>query len=93
MLDLAPSIAFFVAIVTLLAVVTGLAIVYVGVPILALGLLVAQLGGLVQRSLALALLDLPGNSPGWTQPRRPGPVSALGALLRDSASDAPSPTS
>jgi len=82
-IDLAPAIAFFVAIVTLLAVGTSLAIIYVGVPILAMGLLVARLGGLVQRSLGLALLDLPTASPGWAGPRRSGPISALAAILRD----------
>ena len=75
--DLAPAIAFFVAIITLLAVGAGLAVIYVGVPILVLALLVARMGGLVQRSLALALLDLPSQPPGWRTPRRPGPVNAL----------------
>jgi len=84
-LDLAPAIAFFVTIVTLLSVGLGLAIIYIGLPILALGLLVARLGGLVQRSLALAMLDLPGVAPAWARPRRPGPISALGAVLRDPA--------
>ena len=64
-LDLAPAIAFFVLIVTLMSVGLGLVIIYVGVPIIALALLAARLGGLVQRSLALALLDLPSR-------RRPG---------------------
>jgi Putative sensor len=84
-IDLAPAIAFFVLIVTLLSVGVGLAIVYIGIPILALGLLVARLGGLVQRSMAFALLDLPSVAPGWAQPRRPGPISALAAVLRDPA--------
>ena len=61
--DLAPAIAFFVLIVTLLSVGIGLAIIYVGVLILALGLLAARFGGLVQRALALALLDLPTEAP------------------------------
>ncbi len=84
--DLAPSIAFFVLIVTLLSVGIGLAIIYVGVLILALGLLAARFGGLVQRALALALLDLPTSTPAWTEPHRPGPISALAAVLRDPAS-------
>jgi hypothetical protein len=83
--DLAPSIAFFVLIVTLLSVGIGLAIIYVGVLILALGLLAARFGGLVQRALALALLELPTVSPAWAPPRRPGPISALAAVLRDPA--------
>ncbi|HEY5848680.1 MAG TPA: sensor domain-containing protein [Microlunatus sp.] len=83
--DLVPVIAFFVLVVTLLALGIGLAVIYVGVLILVLALLVARFGGLVQRSLALALLDLPADAPGWTRPRRPGPIAAIGAVLRDPA--------
>lgn len=84
-IDLAPSIAFFVAIIALLAVGAGLAVIYVGIPILVLALLVARFGGLVQRTLALALLDLPSTAPAWTPPRRGGPVAATVAVLRDPA--------
>ena len=92
-IDLAPSIAFFVVIVTLLAVGAGLAIIYVGVPILAAALLVARFGGLVQRTLAFALLDLPSSSPEWTEPRRPGPISALGRCCEMRPAGEPSPIS
>jgi hypothetical protein len=85
LIDLVPSILFFVLPVTLLAVGLGLAVIYVGVPLLALGLLVARFGGLVQRTTALALLGLPSTPPGWRAPRRPGPISALTAVLRDAA--------
>lgn len=84
-LDLAPAIAFFVTVVTLLSVGIGLSVIYVGVPIVALALLVARFGGLIQRALAMALLDQPTPAPGWTAPRRTGPISALGAVLRDPA--------
>lgn len=83
--DLVPAIAFFVLVTTLLAVGLGLAIIYIGVLILVLALLVARFGGLVQRSLAEALLDLPTVGPAWTIPRRPGPIAAIGAVLRDPA--------
>lgn len=83
--DLVPAIAFFVLVTTLLAVGIGLAVIYVGVLILVLALLAARFGGLVQRSLADALLDLPTAAPAWTQPRRPGPIAAIGAVLRDPA--------
>jgi hypothetical protein len=83
--DLAPAIAFFVLIVTLLSVGIGLAVIYVGVLILAVALLAARFGGLVQRALALALLDLPTVSPAWAMSRRSGPISALAAILRDPA--------
>jgi hypothetical protein len=55
------------------------------VPILAVALLVARFGGLVQRTMALALLDLPTSAPGLRQPRRPGPIGALTAVLTDPA--------
>ena len=84
-IDLVPAIAFFVVSVTLIFVGLGLVIIYVGVPIIALALLAARLGGLVQRSLALALLDLPSTPPAWARPHRTGPISALGAVLRDPA--------
>jgi hypothetical protein len=85
LLDLVPSIAFFVVPVTLLAAGLGLVVIYIGVPILALALFVARFGGLVQRSMALALLDLPTTAPGFRHARRPGPVSALTAVLADPA--------
>lgn len=84
-IDLVPAITFFVAIVTLLAVGAGLAVIYVGIPILVLALLVARFGGVVQRALALALLDLPSTGPAWSTPRRPGPIAAMTAVLRDPA--------
>ncbi len=83
--DLAPAIAFFVLVITLLTVGAGLAVIYIGVLIVVLALLVARFGGLVQRSIALALLDLPTAAPQWTQPRRSGPIAAIGAVLRDPA--------
>lgn len=83
--DLVPAIVFFVLLVTLLSVGVGLVVIYVGVPILVLALLVARFGGLVQRSLAAALLELPTEGPPWTAPRRPGPIAAIGAVLRDPA--------
>ncbi|MFN8199920.1 MAG: sensor domain-containing protein [Nakamurella multipartita] len=85
LVDLVPAVAFFVAVLTLLAVGIGLSVIWVGVPVLVLALLVARFGALVQRSLARALLDLPAVAPGWIRPRRPGPVAAIGALLRDPA--------
>ena len=50
--DLAPTIAFFVVIVTLLSVGIGLTVIYVGIPILMLALIIARLGGIVQIGLA-----------------------------------------
>lgn len=84
-IDLVPAITFFVLIITLLAVGVGLAVIYIGVLVLVLALLTARFGGLVQRSLADALLGLPTASPDWTRPRRPGPIAAIGAVLRDPA--------
>lgn len=84
-IDFVLAIAFFVLVITLLAVGIGLAVIYVGVLVLVLALLIARFGGLVQRSAALALLDLPTEAPEWTRPRRGGPIAAIGAVLRDPA--------
>lgn len=83
--DLVPAITFFVLTITLLAVGAGLAVIYLGVLVLVLALLMARFGGLVQRSLADALLGVPTAAPDWTRPRRPGPIAAIGAVLRDPA--------
>ncbi len=72
-------------IVTLLSVGLGLAVIYVGVPIFALGLLVARFGGQVQRAMALAFLDLPTSSPAPIRPRKPGPIGAMVGVLTDRA--------
>ncbi len=85
LIDLFPSIVFFVLPVTFLAVGLGLSVIYLGVPMLALALLVARFGGMLQRALALALLDLPSTAPGWPPSRRSGPVGALVAVLRNPA--------
>ena len=85
LVDLAPAIAFFVLIVTLLSVGLGLAIIYVGVPIIALGLLVARFGGQVQRAMALAFLDLPTPPPGSIRPRKRGPIGAMVGVMADGA--------
>lgn len=81
--DLAPTIVFFVLTVTFLAVGVGLAIIYVGVPLLALGLLVARAGGHLQRTLAAVLLGLPVSGPGPIRRRKPGPVEVLTAIIAD----------
>lgn len=85
LVDLAPAIAFFVLIVTLLSVGLGLAIIYVGVPIIALGLLVARFGGQVQRAMALAFLDMPTPPPGSIRPRKRGPIGAMVGVMADGA--------
>lgn len=82
--DLAPAIAFFVLTVTLITVGAGLAIIYVGVPLLALGLLIARAGGHLQRVLAGVLLGLPVSGPAPIRPQRPGPLGGLTAVLTDS---------
>ncbi len=81
--DLAPTIVFFVLTMTLLSVGVGLAVIYVGVPLLGLGLLVARAGGHLQRMLAGVLLGLPVPPPDPIRRRRPGPVGALTSVLGD----------
>ncbi|SDO21906.1 Putative sensor [Nakamurella panacisegetis] len=81
--DLAPAITFFVLSVTMIALGVSLTVIYVGVPILALALLIARAGGHLQRVLAAALLDLPSVRPVPIRRRRPGPIGALTSILRD----------
>lgn len=81
--DLAPAIAFFVLIVTLLSVGVGLVVIYVGVPIVMLALLVARLGGLIQLGLARALLGMSVPAPGPFLRSRPGLVGVVRATLSD----------
>jgi hypothetical protein len=81
--DLAPAIAFFVTIVTLLSVGLGLSVIYVGIPILMLALMVARIGGLVQIGLARTLLHMPVPIPGPFVRRRPGFVGTVLAILAD----------
>lgn len=82
-LDLAPSIFFFVVTVTLISVGTGLTIIYVGLPLLALGLLVARAGGHLQRTMAGVLLQLPVPGPARIRLRKPTPIGALTSVLAD----------
>lgn len=81
--DLAPSIVFFLLAVTLLSVGAGLSILYVGLPILAFALLLARAGGHLQRVLAGVLLGalVPGPDP--IRRRRPGPIGLLTCVLTD----------
>lgn len=81
--DLAPTIAFFVLTVTLLSVGIGLTVIYVGIPVLMLALIVARLGGLIQIGLARALLGMAVPPPGPFVRRRPGLIGTVRALLGD----------
>ncbi|MGI8417148.1 MAG: sensor domain-containing protein, partial [Nakamurella sp.] len=84
-LSLLPAVGIFVATVTLCAVGVGLSLVWVGVPVLALGLLVARLGGYLKLGLCDWLLGRPMLDPGPPPRRRSGPVGALSAVLGDPA--------
>ncbi len=81
--DLIPAIVFFVLTVTLLAAGAGLAVIYIGLPVLAVGLLMARAGGHLQRVLAAVLLDLAVPGPGPIRRRRSGPIGVLTAILTD----------
>lgn len=83
LIGFAPAIAFFVGSVTLICVGAGLAVIYVGVPVLALGLLFARAGGAVQRGLARSLLGTPVPAPAQPRYRRPGLAGLLAYLLLD----------
>lgn len=83
--DLAPTIVWFVLTVTLLSVGVGTAVIWVGVPVVALGLVLARAGGHLQRLLAGVLLDLPVPAPNSISYRRPGLVGTLRSVLEDRA--------
>lgn len=82
-LDLAPAITFFVLTVTLMSVGVGLAVIYVGLPLIAIALLIARAGGHLQRLLAAVLLQLPVPGPAPIRRGKPGPLGALGSVLTD----------
>lgn len=84
-IDLVPAVALFCAIVTLLSAGAGLLVVYVGVPVLMAGLLLARLGGVVQVGLARSLLGLPVMLPGPPRRRAPGIAGLVRAVLTDGA--------
>ncbi len=86
MADLGVAIAFFVGTVVLLSVGLGLSVIWVGVPLLAAGLLFARFGAVVQRSMARTLLDFPVAGPGGITRRRPGAWGAFLGLFSDGAS-------
>ena len=83
LIALAPAIAFFVGSVTLICVGIGLTPIYVGVPVLALGLMFARAGGAVQRGLARSLLGAPVPAPSRRGERRPGLVGLFKYLIAD----------
>src|ERR1700712_3198720 len=69
--------------ITFIAIGVGLAVIYVGVPLLGLGLLIARVGGHLQRPLAAVLLGLPVTGPGPIRRRKPGSIGVLTAILTD----------
>lgn len=84
-LDLAPAVFFFAALVTLLTAGAGLTVVYVGIPVIIAALLLARLGGAMQIGLARSLLDAPVLVPGPFRRRSPGFAGLIGAVLADGA--------
>lgn len=86
MVDLGAAIFFFVGTITLLCVGAGLSVIWVGVPILAFGLVFARFGGAVQRTLARTLLDQPVIGPDSIRSLRPGLAGKFLGIFTDSAS-------
>ncbi len=85
LVDLAPSVFFFVVLVTLLATGIGLTVVYVGVGLILVALLLARLGGALQASIARPLLGMPVLLPGPFRRRSPGFAGLIGSVLADAA--------
>ncbi len=86
MVDLGVAIFFFVGTITLLCVGAGLSVIWVGVPILAFGLLFARSGGAVQRTLARTLLGQPVVGPAGIRTRRDGVAGKFLGIFTDGAS-------
>jgi hypothetical protein len=84
--DLVPATIFFVLTITFVALGAGLGVVWVGVPLLALGLRIARAGGERQRRLASALLALSVSGPGPVRPSTSGPIGAMKGSLTDGGS-------
>jgi len=82
-LGLPFSILWFVTTITLLSVGLGLLVLYVGVPLLVLGLLIARVGAWADLLLAGALLDLPVGPAAPIVLRRPGLTGRLLSVLAD----------
>ncbi len=81
LVDLPAAIFFFTATVTLLAVGVGTVAIYLGLPILAAGLLLARAGGDLSRLLGVALLGLRLPGPGPIRVRRAGLWGRLLSVL------------
>jgi hypothetical protein len=85
LIDLAPAVFFFAALVTLITAGAGLVVVYVGIPVIMLALLLARLGCAVQLGLARSLLGMSALPPGPLRRRSRGIGGLVGAVLRDAA--------
>lgn len=73
------ALVFFIVTWVVCSLGLGLAVIWVGVPLLALGLLIARFGAFLQLGLYESMLDRPMNYPG-PRPRRRRRSGALGML-------------
>ncbi|WP_037363136.1 sensor domain-containing protein [Nakamurella lactea] len=81
------ALAFFVSVWVLCSVGAGLAVVWVGVPILALGLLIARFGAFLQLGLFESMTGTPMSYAGPSARRRShGLMGSLAVLITDSGS-------
>lgn len=80
--------AYFAVAVAMFSAGAGLLITFLGVPVLAAGLMCCRTAGRIERARARALLgvDVPDPEPVRTLQRRPGLLPWTGALLRSGAS-------
>ncbi|XHM96037.1 sensor histidine kinase [Peterkaempfera sp. SMS 1(5)a] len=82
-LDLPIAVASFTYVVVMLSLGVGLAVTFMGIPVLAAGVAGARGWGAMERARAAALLDVRMGRPSPLQPARPGLMGWLGAVLRD----------
>ncbi|MFD8675391.1 sensor histidine kinase [Streptomyces seoulensis] len=80
------AVALFVWTVTMVSLGAGLLVTFVGVPVLALGLVGCRGFGTLERARAGALLKVKVAAPEPLRPGGPGPLSWLGAVLKSGSS-------
>ncbi|MFJ1745779.1 sensor histidine kinase [Streptomyces sp. NPDC088116] len=86
MISLPISIALFTYAVTMLALGAGLLVTFLGVPVLAAGLIGCRGFGMLERARARGMLGLNVAEPAPVRGKKSGPLSWAGAVLRSGVS-------
>ncbi|MEU3658643.1 sensor domain-containing protein [Streptomyces sp. NPDC032940] len=86
LLSLPIGVTFFTYAVTMMALGAGLLVTFLGVPVLAAGLVGCRGIGALERARARGLLDLDVAAPEPLRMRKPGAMAWMGAVLKSGAS-------